>query len=361
MIQFMIVLLMLLIGHPLASAQTPTRVMSGYAATSGPHAVLWIARDAGLFEKNGLRTDVAYIRSGSTMAQTLVSGEIQMSQMGGPAMLAAGVAGMDVTFVAVALNTTPIVIMGTVSKMEELKGKSIGVTRYGSNTDISARFAIRKAGLQPEKDIALIQLEDYAGIMGGIASGRIAAGALADPFTDAAKKLGYKEIADLAAMGLEFPFVGIVAKKSFIKDNMDTVQRFVRAYVEAIAIYKNNRDLAKDHVQVYGHQGSGNSCRDRGFLCAEAAAGSLCHGRRYSLRFGSSRGARPAREKLRAGVVYGFAFRQTARRQWVLSGPVSEIDLYLQICAMAATASFKIQSFVVIGCRTLERRRFFIS
>ena len=99
MILFMIVLLMLLIGHPLASAQTPTRVMSGYAATSGPHAVLWIARDAGLFEKNGLRTDVAYIRSGSTMAQTLVSGEIQMSQMGGPAMLAAGVAGMDVTFV----------------------------------------------------------------------------------------------------------------------------------------------------------------------------------------------------------------------------------------------------------------------
>jgi NitT/TauT family transport system substrate-binding protein len=158
---------------------------------------------------------------------------------------------MDVAFVAVALNTTPIVIMGTVSKMEELKGKSIGVTRYGSNTDISARFAIRKAGLQPEKDIALIQLEDYAGIMGGIASGRIAAGALADPFTDAAKKLGYKEIADLAAMGLEFPFVGIVTKKSYIRDNVDTVQRFVRAYVEAIAIYKNNRDLAMKITSKY--------------------------------------------------------------------------------------------------------------
>ncbi|HLN84918.1 MAG TPA: ABC transporter substrate-binding protein, partial [Candidatus Limnocylindrales bacterium] len=197
------------------------------------------------------RTDVAYIRSGSTMAQTLVSGEIQMSQMGGPAMLAAGVAGMDVTFVAVALNTTPIVIMGKVSRMEELKGKAIGVTRYGSNTDISARFAIRKAGLQPEKDIALLQLEDYAGIMGGIASGRIAAGALADPFTDAAKKLGYKEIADLAVMGLEFPFVGIAAKRSYIKDNMDTVQRFVRAYTEAIAIYKNNRELAMKITSKY--------------------------------------------------------------------------------------------------------------
>ena len=251
MVRLFFGIIILVLAGANSFAQSLTRVMSGYAATSGPHAVLWIARDAGLFEKNGLRTDVAYIRSGSTMAQTLVSGEIQVSQMGGPALLAAGVAGMDVTFVAVALNTTPIVIMGTVARMEELKGKGIGVTRYGSNTDISARFAIRKAGLQPEKDIALIQLEDYAGIMGGIASGRIAAGALADPFTDAAKKLGYKEIADVAKMGLEFPFVGIAAKKSYINSNMDTVQRFTRAYVEAIAIYKNNRELAMKITSKY--------------------------------------------------------------------------------------------------------------
>jgi NitT/TauT family transport system substrate-binding protein len=247
----LLTVLILILLYGVAPAQTPARVMSGYAAVSGPHAVLWMAREAGLFEKNGLRTEIAYIRSGSTMAQALVAGEIQMAQMGGPAMLAAGAAGMDVTFVAVALNTTPIVIMGNVAKIEDLKGKAVGITRFGSNTDISARFAIRKAGLQPEKDVALVQLEDYPGIMGGIASGRIAAGALADPFTDAAKKLGYKEIADIAAMGLEFPFVGIAAKKSYVKDHADTVQRFVRAYTEAIAIYKNNRDLAMKVTSKY--------------------------------------------------------------------------------------------------------------
>lgn len=80
--------------------------------------------------------------------------------------------------------------------------------------------------------------------MGGIASGRIAAGALADPFTDAAKKLGYNEFADIAALGLEFFFVGIATKKSSIKENIDTVRRFVRAYTDAIAIYKNNPDFA---------------------------------------------------------------------------------------------------------------------
>jgi NitT/TauT family transport system substrate-binding protein len=246
-----IALFFLLVSTSAVRAQPLTRVMSGYAATSGPHAVLWLAREAGLFEKNGLRTDIAYIRSGSTMGQALVAGEIQLAQMGGPAALAAGVAGFDVTMVAVALNTTPIVIMGKVAKMEELKGKAIGVTRYGSNTDISARFAIRKAGLQPEKDVALVQLEDYAGIMGGIQSGRIAAGALADPFTDHAKKLGYKEIADIAALGLEFPFVGIVTKKTFIKEQPDLVQRFVRAYTESIALYKNNRELAKQVTSKY--------------------------------------------------------------------------------------------------------------
>ncbi len=251
MIRTIVAMLALLGASGIASAQTPARVMTGYAATSGPHAVLWIAREAGLFDKNGIKAEVAYIRSGSTMAQTLVSGEIQLSQMGGPAMLSAGVAGMDVTFVAVALNTTPIVIMGNVAKMEDLKGKSLGVTRYGSNTDTSARYAIRKAGLQPEKDVALVQLEEYANILSSIQTGRVAAGALADPFTYAAKKLGLNELADIAAMGLEFPFVGIAAKKSYIKDNMDTVQRFVRAYTEAIAIYKNNRELAMKVTSKY--------------------------------------------------------------------------------------------------------------
>jgi NitT/TauT family transport system substrate-binding protein len=135
--------------------------------------------------------------------------------------------------------------------MEELKGKAIGVTRYGSNTDISARFAVKKFGLQPDKDVAFVQLEDYAGIMGGIASGRIAAGALSDPFTLHAVKLGYKEIANVASMGLEFPFISVATKKAFVKDHPDLVRRFLRAYVEAIALYINNRELAIKVTQKY--------------------------------------------------------------------------------------------------------------
>jgi ABC-type nitrate/sulfonate/bicarbonate transport system substrate-binding protein len=248
---FLIVLFASLLSSAAAFAQAPTRLASGYSAISGPHAVLWIAREAGLFEKNGLRAEVAYIRSGTTMSQALLAGELQIAQTGGPAVLQAAVGGADFVLVAVALNTTPIVIMGTVSKMDELKGKAIGVTRYGANTDISARFALRKFGLQPDKDVVLVQLEDYPGIMGGIASGWIAAGALADPFTEYAAKLGYKEIANIAALGLEFPFVTLAAKKSYVRDHADVVQHFVRAYTEAIALYKNKPELAAKVTEKY--------------------------------------------------------------------------------------------------------------
>ncbi|HEX9444919.1 MAG TPA: ABC transporter substrate-binding protein [Candidatus Binatia bacterium] len=244
-------LVLLLSGYGAASAQAPVRLASGYSAISGPHAVLWMAREAGLFEKNGLGVEVAYIRSGTTMAQALLAGELAIAQTGGPAAIQAAVGGADFVLVAVALNTTPIVLMGTVSRMEELKGKAIGVTRYGSNTDISARYALKKFNLQPDKDVALVQLEDYPGIVGGLQSGRIAAGALADPFTDQAQKLGYKEVANIAALGLEFPFVSLVAKKSYLRDHADIVGRFVRAYTEAIALYKNKPDLAAKVTAKY--------------------------------------------------------------------------------------------------------------
>ena len=251
MIRFVSALAALCLSAAAALAQAPIRIASGYSATSGPHAVLWVGREAGLFEKQGLRVDVAFIRSGTTMSQALLAGELAVAQTGGPAVIQAAVAGADFVLLAVALNTTPIVIMGTVNKMEDLKGKAIGVTRYGANTDISARYALRKYNLVPDKDVAMVQLEEYAGIMGGIASGRIAAGALSDPFTMHAAKLGYKELANVGALGLEFPFITLTAKKSYVRDHPDIVQRFMRAYVESIAIYKNKPDFAAKVTEKY--------------------------------------------------------------------------------------------------------------
>jgi NitT/TauT family transport system substrate-binding protein len=236
-------------AHLVAQALTP--MVAGYSAISGHFAIMWVTYEGGFFEKNGLKVEMVLIRSGTTHAQALVAGGTQISQLAGPTALAAGVAGADLTFVAMVLNTAPFIIYGNVARLEELKGKAIGVTRYGSTTDIAARFALRKVGLQPDKEVAIIQLEDYPGMLGSLKAGRIAAAVLAPPFTDYAQKTGYKEIANVASMGLEFPFSGLAAKKTYVRDNAALVQRFLRAYVEGIAAFKNNRELTKKAIQKY--------------------------------------------------------------------------------------------------------------
>jgi NitT/TauT family transport system substrate-binding protein len=234
-------------GH----TQVLTPMVAGYSAISGHFAILWVTHEAGLFEKNGLKVEMVLIRSGTTHTQALVAGGTQVSQLAGPTALAAGVAGAELTFVAMVLNTAPFIIYGNVARLEELKGKAIGVTRYGSTTDISARFALRKAGLKPDKEVAVVQLEDYPGMLGSLKAGRIAAAVLAPPFTDYAQKTGYKEIANIASMGLEFPFSGLAVKKSYAREHAPLVQRFLRAYVEGIAVFKSNRELTKKAIQKY--------------------------------------------------------------------------------------------------------------
>jgi ABC-type nitrate/sulfonate/bicarbonate transport system substrate-binding protein len=251
MVRRLAILLLVGLSGSVASAQEPTRIVAGYSAISGHHSILWIAHEAGLFEKNGLKVEMVLIRSGTTHAQALVAGGTQISQLAGTSGLAAGVAGADIAFVSMYLNTAPFIIYGNVSKIADLKGKAIGVTRYGSTTDISARFALRKFGLQPEKDVALVQLEDYPGILGGIKSGRIAAGVFAPPFTDHAQGLGYKAIVNVAELGLEFPFAGLAAKKTYLREHADIVQRFLRAHIEALAVFKNNRDLTMKILKKY--------------------------------------------------------------------------------------------------------------
>lgn len=249
--KFFLALLLLLLAPAITLAQALTPMVAGYSAISGHFAILWVTHEAGLFEKNGLKVEMVLIRSGSTHAQALVAGGTQISQVAGPKALGAGVAGADLVFIAMVLNTAPFIICGNVAKLENLKGKAIGVTRYGSTTDISARFALRKVGLQPDKDVAIIQLEDYPGMMGSLKAGRIAAAVLAPPFTDYAQKTGYKDLANIASMGLEFPFSGLAAKKTYLRDHAAIVQRFLRAYVEGIAVFKSNRELTKKAIQKY--------------------------------------------------------------------------------------------------------------
>ncbi len=126
-----------------------------------------------------------------------------------------------------------------------------------------------------------------------------------------------KELADIAAMGLEFPFVGIAAKKSYIKDNMDTVQRFVRAYTEAIAIYKNNRELAMKVTSKYtGMKDPALLGATVDFYAPKLQRVPHRDGGGFEICLGRSRGARSARQKL---TLRRLSWTRASSNSWTIA------------------------------------------
>ena len=139
-----------------ASAQL-IKLNVGYSAISEEQLPAWIAKETGIFEKNGLDVQLIYFTGGTTTVQALVSGEVPISQVAGPAVVNSALAGSDVVMVAGGATSADYWLMSRpeIKKAEQLKGKSLGISRFGTSIDTGARVALRHFGLVPEKDVAI--------------------------------------------------------------------------------------------------------------------------------------------------------------------------------------------------------------
>ena len=133
----------------------------------------------------------------------------------------------------------------------DLKGKAIGVTRYGANSDFAARFAVIKYGLQPEKDVAILQTGGPAESVAALNGNRIQAVALTAPATIRARKLGLRELLDVSKLEVNFPFNGMVATRAFLKNNGAIVTRFLMAQAEGVALAKKDPVFGKKVMERY--------------------------------------------------------------------------------------------------------------
>ena len=135
-------LLIVLAAAPATSAE---RIRIGYSSISGSYIGIWVGHDAGLFVKEGLEDQMILIPSGSQLAQVTVAGEVEIGALNGSSAMAAALQGADVKIIG---NTTNKMIFSIYARpeiktVEQLKGKKIGISRFGSSTDISARYALK--------------------------------------------------------------------------------------------------------------------------------------------------------------------------------------------------------------------------
>jgi NitT/TauT family transport system substrate-binding protein len=229
------------------SADTPERPLEkltiAYSSISGNMAPLWITHERGFFRKNGLDVQIVFIESGSTAVQSLSNKDVAFAQMAGAGVLQSRLRGSDVVMIAGFLNTLDYQLMveKSISRPEQLKGKTMAVSRFGSSSDFATRYALEKFGLVPEKDVPILEIGSQPARFAALESGKIQAAMIAVPLTVRAKALGFHALADLQMLGLEYQHTGLVTTQTLIKSRPDIVRNVMKAYVEGIHYYKTNR------------------------------------------------------------------------------------------------------------------------
>lgn len=227
-----------------AESPPPRKIRMAFTSLSGSMATPWVAREAGIFNKHGLEVETIATPSGVEGMSALIAGEVQFLQIAGGTTVSAAVGGADVMIVATTIGTFVQSLMARpeIEKAEQLKGKALGISRFGTSIDTGARVALRHFGLAPEKDVAIVQVGSVESIVAAMQGGRVQAGILSYPTIGRAKKLGYHVLLDISALGIPYASTGITTRGRTIREDPDLVRRYLAAQLEAIARMKRDKN-----------------------------------------------------------------------------------------------------------------------
>jgi len=232
---------------PTTAQNTPERPLEkliiAYSSVSANMAPLWITQERGFFRKYGLDVQLVFIESGSTTVQSLISKEVAFAQMAGAGVLQSRLRGSDVVLIAGFLNTMDYQLMvdKSITRPDQLKGKTMAVSRFGSSSDFATRYALDKFGLVPDRDVTILEIGSQPARFAALESGKIQAAMVAIPLTRRAKTLGFHALADLQMLGLEYQHTSLATTEALIRARPDLVRNVMKAYVEGIHYYKTRR------------------------------------------------------------------------------------------------------------------------
>jgi hypothetical protein len=183
----------------------------------------------------------------------MLSGELPIIQAGGAGPIQANLSGTDTTIIATIAKKFNWLIFSqpAINRMEDLKGKVFGTTRFGTQSDLASRIALRRFGIDPERDITMVQTGGPAETVSAMLAGKIHAAALTPPATLQARKVKLKELLDLSKLDVEYHVNGVVTTRRFIKSNEDVVRRFPKAYIEGAVRGQKDKPFAMKTMGKY--------------------------------------------------------------------------------------------------------------
>jgi NitT/TauT family transport system substrate-binding protein len=177
------------------------------------------------------------------VTRALIGGDIQISTTGGAAVVNARLKGADIIIIARTVGVFPytLYVSKEIRDASELKGKKLAVSTVGGSGYVAMQYALKKLGLDPDKDVAMLQVGDFGTRLASLAAGTVQGTLLLPPFTLRAKELGLRPLYDMVASGIHYPINQITTRQSFIKLQRETVKNFMRGFVAGLAKFRTDR------------------------------------------------------------------------------------------------------------------------
>jgi NitT/TauT family transport system substrate-binding protein len=235
-----------ILAIPRSNAQEPRRIAYGTSA-SPSHLPIWVAKDAGFFEKHGLYVDPVHIRGGSLITMAIITGNLPFSGAGAESVIAARAAGGDIVLLACPVDADPVYLITRpeIKTPRDLKGQTSAVTRYGSTTHFYLRAALKHVGLNPDKDMTILQMGAGPEMVVALDRGVIAAAALTTRYAIPFLQRGWPVLVDLSSTDLVYPSSCVTSSRAFIRAEPKITEEFLRAYVKGILLIKKDHHFAE--------------------------------------------------------------------------------------------------------------------
>jgi len=212
----------------------------------------WIAKEAKIFEKNGLDVEPVLLRGSGQTSQAMVSGSLFASSVAQPAVMLADLNGADLVNVAhgIAAQGSKLMVKPEIRKLEDLKGKKIGISSLGSAGDLLFGYVLRKYGIDTSREVFWLAVGNTAERLQALYSGAVDAADLTFPADMQAERKGFRVLLD-AKKEIVYPTASVVTRRKTIREDRDTVMRFVRSYVEGIAFLKQKKEFSQKVLAKY--------------------------------------------------------------------------------------------------------------
>ena len=238
----------------LRAADLPAQKLRvAYTAFAGTFTILWVGKDAGLYQKYGVDMELLFIGSSTKAVQALLGGDIDIIYSAAGAVVDANLAGADLTLIGCQYDTgqTSFFTTAPIATVAGLKNKAVGVSRFGAFSDFVARHVLTKNRLQPIKDVALLQLGGTPEIIAAMQKNLVQGGAISLPLSIQARNLGFRELLTTESIALPFDYGCFIVKNSQARTRREELKKVLRATIAAYDLAIQEPALAKRSIGKY--------------------------------------------------------------------------------------------------------------